>query len=98
LRTFTALIAFAALTVSCGSGITWEHREYYPNGQLRVLPGKSVFDGGQYIWEGPWIWFNLDGSIMSDLTGFYEHGNKTRELTERELRAEMQRVENRHGK
>ena len=88
----------AFIVAGACDGIIWEHSEAYDNGQFRVLPGRSSPAGG---WEGPWLWFNRDGTVMYsevfdgrayNRTGFYQKGVKIRDLTEEEMNSELERI------
>jgi hypothetical protein len=86
--------ACAALANSC-----WHTSDtYYPNGQLMVLPGD--YDASRER-EGVWVYFESDGTprlqkgadaVQNWPSGFYQHGEKVRELTKEELDAAVLRA------
>ena len=77
---------------------TSEHAEFYVNGQLRVTEPRRDWDG---MVHGPWVWWARDGTLLYTetfdgteytRTGFYEHGEKVRELSDPELEQELRRL------
>ena len=81
------IVALLVLTPSCW----FESTMWYESGMLYHVPGRLVGDRR----EGAWLYFRGDGTVLDsvtidgveyDRTGFYENGQKVRELTEEELR------------
>ena len=46
---------------------------YYKNGQL--LSKGTLKDGK---WDGPWVFYNKDGTVRDYLTGTYKNGKKVK--------------------